>query len=150
MSDRIRPSYVALVAALRAEFNAAGLEAMRIQLQPHRYNPTSLGVLVQAVRDAVDVTFAADPTDDTSELLDELSTARDRTYELENLIGVEQQEHEHIRSRLREMERERDDLDYQLREIERERDELRRQASDLESQLYSARHEANALRGGWR
>jgi hypothetical protein len=59
MAETHRPSYVALVAALRAEFDAAGLAAMDIELRPHRYSPTSLGTLVQAVRDAGSVTYDA-------------------------------------------------------------------------------------------
>lgn len=57
-----RPSYVALVAALRSEFNPMALEALRVQLAEHRYATSSLGVLVQAVIDAGDVTY--DPGND--------------------------------------------------------------------------------------
>lgn len=55
------PSYVALVAALRGEFGLGALAAMNLQLRPHRGNPTSLGVLVDAVRDAGDVGFDSEP-----------------------------------------------------------------------------------------
>lgn len=54
-----RPSYVALVAALRAEFGQPALEAIWIQMREHRYNTTSLGVLAQAVHDANDVAYDA-------------------------------------------------------------------------------------------
>ncbi len=53
------PSYVALVAALRSEFNALGLEALRIELGGHRYDRSSLGTLAQAVIDAGDINFDA-------------------------------------------------------------------------------------------
>ncbi|WP_433460740.1 hypothetical protein [Micromonospora sp. CA-248212] len=53
------PSYVALVAALRSEFNSLALEALRIQLLPHRDSPSSLGLLTQAVIDAGDITYDA-------------------------------------------------------------------------------------------
>jgi rubrerythrin len=61
VSSRHRPSYVALVAALRAEFSALQLEAMKIQLRGYRYYLGSMNALFQAVHDAQDVAY------DTSE-----------------------------------------------------------------------------------
>jgi septal ring factor EnvC (AmiA/AmiB activator) len=147
--DRTRATYVELVAALRAEFGPGALEATRIQLLPHQRNRTSLSILVQAVIDAVDVTFIAAPPDNSCDVAGELQTAQDQLFELEARLAAEQQQHEDIRYRMREADREREDLDYRLRDVERERDELRRQVADLDSQLYSARREANAARGGW-
>lgn len=57
--DGHRPAYVALVCALRAEFEPAALEALWIQLRQHRDNRSSLGLLAQAVHDAQDVTYDA-------------------------------------------------------------------------------------------
>lgn len=57
MADQHRATYRALVAALREEFQAPALEAIWIQVRDHRYNPTSFGVLVQAVHDARDVAY---------------------------------------------------------------------------------------------
>lgn len=54
-----RPSYVALVCALRAEFDPMALEALWIQMRQHRDDRSSLGVLAQAVHDAQDVTYDA-------------------------------------------------------------------------------------------
>lgn len=59
MSTNHRPSYVALVAALRAEFNDMQQEALWIQLREHRYNTSSLGTLAQAVHDAHDINYDA-------------------------------------------------------------------------------------------
>ncbi|MFI2663209.1 hypothetical protein [Micromonospora carbonacea] len=59
MSQASSPSYVALVAALRSEFNPLALEALRIQLAEHRNSLTSLGTLTQAVFDAGDVNYDA-------------------------------------------------------------------------------------------
>lgn len=147
--DRTRASYVGLVAALRDEFGPAALEAIRIQLLPHQYNRTSLGTLVQAVRDAGNIAFEA-PTGGSGDVDNQMQETYDRVCELENQLGIEQSNHEHTRHRLRQMERERDDLDYQLRDTERQRDDLRAKVSDLESQLHSARREADTLRCGWR
>lgn len=60
MSTNHRPSYVALVAALRAEFNDLQLEATNIQMLPHRYDSSSLGTLAQAVHDAHDIAYDTD------------------------------------------------------------------------------------------
>jgi hypothetical protein len=57
MPDNHRPSYVALVAALRAEFNFLSLEAIKIQLSDYRYSAGSIGVLTQAVIDAYDIAY---------------------------------------------------------------------------------------------
>ncbi|MEU8329837.1 hypothetical protein [Micromonospora sp. NPDC048839] len=57
MTAKHRPSYVALVAALRAEFNDMALEAIWIQTREHRRNLSSLGTLAQAIDDARDVTY---------------------------------------------------------------------------------------------
>lgn len=60
MSEKHRPSYVSLVAALRSEFNDLQLEALKIQLEHNRYSRSSrssLGVLWQAIHDAHDVTY---------------------------------------------------------------------------------------------
>lgn len=54
-----RPSYVALVAALRSEFDAAALESLRIQLAQHTRNQSSLGTLAQAVIDAGNIHYDA-------------------------------------------------------------------------------------------
>lgn len=58
--DNSRPSYAALIAALRDEFDSLALDALDIQLREHRYDINSIGVLAQAVRDARDpsVVFA--------------------------------------------------------------------------------------------
>jgi hypothetical protein len=53
------PSHVTLVAALRTEFNLPSLEALWIQLRDQEHNATSLGTLVQAVRDARDPLYDA-------------------------------------------------------------------------------------------
>lgn len=66
MAEPHRLSYVALVAALRAEFNAPALEAIWIQMREHRYNTTPLGVLAQAVHDAQDVAYSTVVTDELS------------------------------------------------------------------------------------
>ncbi|MCG5464164.1 hypothetical protein MED01_002329 [Micromonospora sp. MED01] len=58
-AEQQNPSYVALVAALRSEFNALGLESLRIQLADYRDNRGSLGRLVRAVSDAGDITYDA-------------------------------------------------------------------------------------------
>lgn len=50
MNDTQQPRY---------QFTACGLEAMKIQLVPHRGTRSSLGTLVQAVHDASNVAFAA-------------------------------------------------------------------------------------------
>lgn len=60
MSENHRASYVALVAALRAEFGPLSLESIWLQMRDHRYNPTSLGTLAQAVHDAHDVRYDAE------------------------------------------------------------------------------------------
>ncbi|WP_433731083.1 hypothetical protein ACQP2Y_21775 [Actinoplanes sp. CA-051413] len=57
MSANHRPSYVALVAALREEFNDLQLEALTIGIREYRYNHNSLGVLAQAVHDAHDINY---------------------------------------------------------------------------------------------
>ena len=57
MSEIRRPTYVALVAALRDEFNPMQLEALGIAMREHRYNIGSLGVLAQAIHDAHDITY---------------------------------------------------------------------------------------------
>jgi hypothetical protein len=54
-----RPSYVALVAALRAEFGFPQRASLWIQMREHRYDTSSLGVLAQAVHDAQDVAYDA-------------------------------------------------------------------------------------------
>lgn len=59
MAENHRSSYVALVAALRAEFSGTALEALKIQLASHRYDIGSLGALTQAVHDAQDITYDA-------------------------------------------------------------------------------------------
>ncbi|WP_341720000.1 hypothetical protein QQG74_09945 [Micromonospora sp. FIMYZ51] len=59
MSEPNSPSYVALVAALRSEFNPLALEAMKIQLAEHRNHRSSVGTLVQAITDAGDVSYDA-------------------------------------------------------------------------------------------
>lgn len=63
MTENHRASYVALVAALRSEFAPTALGALRIQLEEHRYDTGSVGVLAQAVRDAVKATDAATATE---------------------------------------------------------------------------------------
>jgi hypothetical protein len=57
MSLDHRSSYVALVAALRVEFNDLQLEALSIGTREYRYNHNSLGVLAQAVHDAHDINY---------------------------------------------------------------------------------------------
>lgn len=57
MAEPHRPSYVALVAALRAEFNDIQKASLWIQMREHRYDPSSLGTLAQAVHDAQDVAY---------------------------------------------------------------------------------------------
>lgn len=57
MIERHRPSYAALVAALRTEFNPLALEAMKIRLREHRHDLSSLGTLVHAVFDAQDLAY---------------------------------------------------------------------------------------------
>jgi hypothetical protein len=58
VSSNHRRSYVALVAALREEFNdRSSLEALWIQMRQHRYDISSLGVLAQAVHDAHDPVY---------------------------------------------------------------------------------------------
>jgi len=57
MSSNHRRSYVALVAALRNEFNDLQLEAMKIQLRGYRYYVGSMNVLFQAVHDAHDIAY---------------------------------------------------------------------------------------------
>ena len=57
MSSNHRSTYVALVAALRAEFNDMQREALWIQMREHRYDTSSLGVLAQAVHDAQDLAY---------------------------------------------------------------------------------------------
>jgi hypothetical protein len=52
-----RPSFVALAAALRTEFNDLQLEALWIQMREHRYDLTSLGTLAQAVHNAHDIAY---------------------------------------------------------------------------------------------
>jgi hypothetical protein len=52
-----RSTYVALVVALREEFHPLGLESLWLQMRDHRYNPTSLGTLAQAVHDARDIAY---------------------------------------------------------------------------------------------
>lgn len=59
MSTNHRPSYVALVAALRAEFNDTQLEVLRIKMRPYRYETNSISTLFQAVHDAGDVNYDA-------------------------------------------------------------------------------------------
>lgn len=67
MSANHRPLYVALVAALRAEFNDLQLEALWIGMREHRYNHNSLGVLAQAVHDAHDINYDTTAEEATSE-----------------------------------------------------------------------------------
>jgi len=62
MSSNHRPSYVALVAALREEFNDLQLESLWIQVRGNRYDVSSLGVLAQAVHDAHDPVYDTSPT----------------------------------------------------------------------------------------
>lgn len=57
MTTPYRPSYTALVAALRTEFDPLALESLDHQMREHRTNHSSLGVLSQAVHDANDVTY---------------------------------------------------------------------------------------------
>jgi hypothetical protein len=57
MPNNHQPSYVALVAALRAEFNDLSLEAIKIRLSGYRYTAGSIGVLAQAVIDACDIAY---------------------------------------------------------------------------------------------
>lgn len=52
-----RPTYVALIAALRNEFSDLQRESLWIQMRAHRYATSSLGVLAQAVHDAQDVAY---------------------------------------------------------------------------------------------
>lgn len=63
MAESHRPSYVALVAALRNEFNDLERQSLWIQMREHRYSLTSLGTLAQAVHDAQDCRYDADLTD---------------------------------------------------------------------------------------
>jgi hypothetical protein len=58
-----RPTYVALVSALRNEFNDLQLEALWIQMREHRYGTSSLDVLAQAVHDSHDLAYDSSLTD---------------------------------------------------------------------------------------
>ncbi|GLW32248.1 hypothetical protein [Actinoplanes regularis] len=58
-----RPTYIALVAALRNEFNDLQRDSLWIQMRKHRYDVSSLGVLAQAVHDSHDVAFEANLSD---------------------------------------------------------------------------------------
>lgn len=62
MPENHRRSYVALVAALRGEFNELSLEAIKIEISNYRYNGGSISVLAQAVIDACDISY--DTADD--------------------------------------------------------------------------------------
>ncbi|TCB97556.1 hypothetical protein E0H26_11600 [Micromonospora zingiberis] len=62
MSENNRPSYVALVAALRSEFSPRALEALKIQLAEYLHHRSSISTLTQAVIDAGSVTY--NPGDD--------------------------------------------------------------------------------------
>jgi len=57
MSANHRPSYVALVAALRNEFNDMQRAALWIQMRQYRYDVSSLSTLAQAVHDAQDINY---------------------------------------------------------------------------------------------
>lgn len=59
MSGNHRSTYVALVAALRAEFDATQRRAIWIQMREHRYDLSSLGTLAQAAHDADDLAYDA-------------------------------------------------------------------------------------------
>lgn len=58
-----RITYVALVAAMRNEFNDLQRAALWIQMREHRYATSSLSTLAQAVHDAQDIRYDADLTD---------------------------------------------------------------------------------------
>lgn len=55
-----RQSYVALVAALRAEFEPTALAALWTVMRQHRYDISSAGALAQAVHDANDTAYIDD------------------------------------------------------------------------------------------
>ena len=57
MTANHRLTYVALVAALRAEFNELQLEALKVRLVGWRYNVDAAGALWQAIHDAHDINY---------------------------------------------------------------------------------------------
>jgi len=95
MTEQHRRTYLALVAAMRAEFQPTSLEALWIQMRGHRYNTTSLGVLAQAVHDAHDLTYDAGTGDEVEQLRAELAEAREHlTLDRQAVATLRQREQE--------------------------------------------------------
>ncbi|WP_346536985.1 hypothetical protein [Micromonospora sp. DPT] len=112
MTEQHRPDYIALVAALRAEFLPTSLDALWIQMRGHRYNTTSLGVLAQAVHDARDLTY-----DTGDDLRAELEKVRAELAEVRNQAHRDHTEHQQVLRDKTALTNERDLLKAEVREL---------------------------------